>query len=276
VSQQLRKLESEAGARLLEHRGRILALTPAGLRLVRHADVVLDVLESAETELDAGREMVHGSVRLEGFATFARPYLPAVVESVGRRHPDVEVVYRQVEPDEALEQVAGRRSDVAIVDEFPHIPKRVDRNLERTFLQRDEIIPCLPAGTEADLDADALSRLHWVTEPEGTEACAWVRRVCRKLGFEPRVLYQSADLTVHESMVRSGLAAGFLPKMLLAPGREDFGLPRLDLRGRVEEAESMWRDVYAVTRRTATTSRAVRVVVESLQQVMAAPAQSRV
>jgi ABC-type branched-subunit amino acid transport system substrate-binding protein len=44
----------------------------------------------------------------------------------------------------------------------------------------------------------------------------------------------------------------------------------------VEEAESMWRDVYAVTRRTATTSRAVRVVVESLQQVMAAPAQSRV
>jgi DNA-binding transcriptional LysR family regulator len=185
VSQQLRKLESEAGARLLEHRGRILALTPAGLRLVRHADVVLDVLESAETELDAGREMVHGSVRLEGFATFARPYLPAVVESVGRRHPDVEVVYRQVEPDEALEQVAGRRSDVAIVDEFPHIPKRVDRNLERTFLQRDEIIPCLPAGTEADLDADHLDAMsELIREMEESAEALPIEPASRQLRYD--------------------------------------------------------------------------------------------
>jgi DNA-binding transcriptional LysR family regulator len=260
----------------LEHRGRILILTPAALRLVRHADDVLSILESAETELDTGRERVHGSVRLAGFATVARRYLPALVACVAQRYPDVEVSFRQVEPDEALDEVAGRRSDVAIVDEFPHIPKRVDRNLERTFLQRDEVIACLPSGAEPGLGVEELPRLHWVTEPEGTEACAWVRRVCRKLGFEPRVLYQSPDLTVHEAMVRSGAAAGFLPRMLLAPGQEDFGLPGLDLRGRVEEAESMWRDVHAVTRRSATTSRAVRVVVDSLREIMGEPDQSRV
>ncbi|MGO1319969.1 MAG: LysR family transcriptional regulator [Galactobacter sp.] len=266
VSQQLRKLETEAGARLLEQRGRSLALTPAGQRLVRHADGVLSILEFAESELDAGRERVHGLVRVAGFATFARRHLPGLIRAVERDHPDVELTFHQLEPDEALEEVSGRRVDVAIVDEFPHIPERVDRNLERTFLQRDEVIPFLPVGTEPEIGSDELARLYWVVEPQGTEANAWVKRVCRKLGFEPRIFCESPDLTVHEEMVRSGVAAAFLPRMLLPAGR-DFGLPRLRM-GRDGEVESLWRDVHAVTRRSAVTSPAVRVVVESLKQIM--------
>jgi DNA-binding transcriptional LysR family regulator len=268
VSQQLRKLESEAGIRLLEHRGRSLALTSAGQRLVRHADQVLVTLESAETELEVGRGRVHGMVRVAGFATFARRYLPALVAEVGRQHPDVEVMFRQVEPDEALDDVAGRRSDVAIVDEYPHVPERADRNLERTFLQRDELVPCLPAGCDPAPGLNAVAALHWVTEPMGTEACAWVRRVCRKLGFEPRIVYQTPDLTVHEAMVRAGLAAGFLPRMLLGQQQDDFGLPRLDVSGAVGATEPLWRQVYAATRRSSAASPSVRVVLDALRRIM--------
>ena len=274
VSQQLRKLETEAGSRLLEQRGRSLALTPAGQRLVRRADEVLGILEFAESELDTGRERVHGLVRVAGFATFARRHLSTLILAVGRDHPDVEMIFHQMEPDEALAEVAGRRSDVAIVDQFPHIPERVDRNLKRTFLQRDDVIACLPAGTDPGIGVEKLSRLHWVVEPQGTEANAWVKRVCRKLGFEPRVVCESSDLTVHEAMVRAGAAAGFLPQMLLPDGQTDFGLPRLRMPGRPDGEESMWRDVHAVTRRSAVTSPAMRVVLETLTKIMSA--QSRV
>lgn len=269
VSQQLRKLEAEAGTRLLETRGRNLALTAAALRLVVHAEEILSILETAESELSEGRERLHGRVRVSAIATFAMRYLPALLDGMNRDHPDVDLTFTQTEPGEAIDAVTRRRSDVAIVDEFPNIPKRVDSSLSRLFLLRDEMIPCLPAGTDPDRD---LSELRWVTEPEGSDACAWAQRVCRELGFEPQIFYQSPDLAVHEELVRSGAAAGFLPKMLLSSYRADFDVPRIRMTGGAGGREPLWRDVYAVTRRSAGTSRAVRVVLGQLRIMMGADA----
>src|SRR3954453_13650183 len=51
VSQGLATLQREAGVPLTERVGRRLRLTEAGLRLVAHADVLLERLEEAEAEL---------------------------------------------------------------------------------------------------------------------------------------------------------------------------------------------------------------------------------
>ena len=50
VSQQLRVLESETGAELLERSGRRIHLTEAGLTLARHAERLLAAAEEAEAE----------------------------------------------------------------------------------------------------------------------------------------------------------------------------------------------------------------------------------
>mgnify|MGYP003418786657 CR=1 FL=1 len=51
VSQQLAKLEAEAGVPLVERGPRSVSLTPAGWRLVEHAEAILERLAEAEAAL---------------------------------------------------------------------------------------------------------------------------------------------------------------------------------------------------------------------------------
>src|SRR5215216_2481540 len=64
VSQQLAALEREAGVPLLERTGRRVALTPAGVVLVRHAEKVLTALEArAATGRGPGARLRHDAGR---------------------------------------------------------------------------------------------------------------------------------------------------------------------------------------------------------------------
>jgi len=73
--------------------------------------------------------------------------------------------------------------------------------------------------------AAAGADLPWVLELPGSAARDWAELTCRRLGFEPDVRFQSDDLLVHLSLIRSGRAAGMLPALLLAG--EDTGLRRM-------------------------------------------------
>src|SRR5688572_28114623 len=70
VSQQLAVLEREAGVTLIERVGRGVRLTDAALRLVEHADAVIERFELAEAELEGDGE-VRGAVRVVAFQTAA-------------------------------------------------------------------------------------------------------------------------------------------------------------------------------------------------------------
>ena len=53
VSQQLAALEREAGAALIDRTARSAELTDAGRRLVEHAERILSMVETAESDLSA-------------------------------------------------------------------------------------------------------------------------------------------------------------------------------------------------------------------------------
>ena len=52
-------------------------------------------------------------------------------------------------------------------------------------------------------------------EPAESAAAQWALRVCRERGFEPRVQHVSSDVLFHLRLVERGLAAAFLPDMLI-------------------------------------------------------------
>ena len=58
--QQLELLEQEAGVALIEHEGRRIRLTDAGLVLVKHADTITAAITEAESALAASRDEVSG------------------------------------------------------------------------------------------------------------------------------------------------------------------------------------------------------------------------
>lgn len=211
VSQQLALLEKEAGVPLLEKAGRGVQLTPAAEELVQHTSEIMVVLERAEADLAASDARVRGTLRLAAFSTISRYTVPPLIETLGDRHPDLDVRFRQVEPEEGLLLLSSRRLDVLVVDSYPGTTTPVPEGLEAELLTHDPIHAYLPHGPS---DADPAGA-RWVLEPSGTESHAWGRRVCQEHGFEPDVAYESDDLLFHLRMVEAGLAAAFLPDLLV-------------------------------------------------------------
>lgn len=265
ISQQLTKLEAEAGIALTEQVGRTLQLTPAAQQLARRADEAIAILESAESELEARRSRVQGVVRFATFNTFALRYLSEVLRRMAATHPDVSVEFMQIEPTEALQAVVARRIDLAVTDEYPGNPRRVDATMAATHLGCDELAAYLPHSVES---VEELAATPWVFEPPGSDARSWAVRMCREAGFEPAVSFSSPDLRVHYELCVSGIAAAFLPRMVLESPNPQLREPayRFDWPGK--GAVAMYRELHAVTRRGAQTRPAVAALLSHLIDVV--------
>lgn len=218
VSQQLALLEKETGVVLLEKVGRGVRLTPVAEELVQHTNEILVVLERAELDLAASDTQVRGPLRLAAFGTISRSSIPELIDTLQHRHPALDVRFRQVEPEEGLLLLSSRRLDVLVADGYPGSTAPVPDGLRAELLTYDPIHAYLPPGAAATTIED-LARLRWVLEPSGTDSHAWGRRVCREHGFEPDVAYESADLLFHLRMVQAGLAAAFLPDLLVGEAK---------------------------------------------------------
>ena len=126
VSQQVKRLERQVGATLLERAGRGVVLTAAGRRLVDEGRVLGEQVERLRSRLqgDAGRPS--GLLRLAAFSTAVRGIVPPLLAELARSAPDLDVVVHEVEPWDAVAEVAAGRTDVAIVHRWEgmrfHVP----------------------------------------------------------------------------------------------------------------------------------------------------------
>ena len=176
--------------------------------------IACSCLERAESDLAASDTEVRGTLQLAAFTTISRTIVPQVLSMLQRQHPRLDVRYRQVEPETGLLLVSSRRIDVLVVDSYPGTSASVPSDLHADLLSLDPIRAYLPFGSDIN-DLDGLRRLRWVLEPSGTEAHTWTRTLCQRHGFDPDVAYESPDLLFHLRIVQEGLAAAFLPDLLV-------------------------------------------------------------
>ena len=262
ISQQLTKLEADVGMSLLEQIGRNVRLTDIGQKLASRGNEVLAILEEAESEIESRRRRVQGSVRVVAFGTFALRYLPDVLRRLAATHGDVVVNFDQVEPADALDAVSVRRADIAIIDEYPNTPRRVDPEMSSIHLLRDRIDAYLPVEVDSVRE---LADIPWVFEAADSDASAWARRVCRDAGFEPRVRFESPDLRLHHGLVVAGMAAALIPRMVFFGPTAPLPEPSVRFEWPGPVGQELYRDVYAVTRRGGHSRPAVTAVLKHLQ-----------
>ena len=115
VSQQLAALEREAGAVLLDRTARAAELTDAGRRLADHAGRILAMIEAAEADLSAAGPT--GRVTVTAFPTAAVAFGPALVRRV-RAHPGLTLLLRETQREEGLRLVRTGEADVALVADW--------------------------------------------------------------------------------------------------------------------------------------------------------------
>lgn len=214
ISQQLGLLEKETGVVLLERVGRNVRLTPAGEELVRNTEAILTAMERAEADLATSHERPQGIVTIAAFSTISRSVMPFALAELARNYPGLDVRLRREDPEQAVVQLISRQVDAVVSDAFPGTAVAPPGGVHTTLIGQDPIRGYLPHGLEF-ADFEDLKQLRWVAEPPHTASSQWAVRVCRELGIDPVISYVSSDLLFHLRMVEQGLAAAFLPDMVL-------------------------------------------------------------
>ena len=230
VSQQLAALERESGVKLLRKAGRRVQLTPqAELLAARTADL-LDLLEQAESELDASLETVTGAVRIAVFQSAAHAIVPGALSILSAEYPDLRVEVTERAPERGLFEVSARDFDLVIAEQYPGSTLALRADLDRVELVTDAIHLATPPsapGRALIRDLRDAAERPWVMEPEGTASRTWAVQLCRSAGFEPDVRFETADLIAHIRLIGSGNAVGLLPDLVWAGDAPSVALAEL-------------------------------------------------
>jgi molybdate transport repressor ModE-like protein len=220
ISQQLGVLEKETGVVLLEKVGRNVRLTPAGEELVRNTEAILAAMERAEADLATSHERPQGVVTVAAFTTISRSVMPIALAELARDYPGLDVRLRREDPEQAVIQLVSRQVDAVISDAFPGTTAAPAGGIHTTLIGQDPIRGYLPHGMSFTA-FDQLREIRWVAEPPHSASSQWALRVCRERGIEPVIAHVSSDLLFHLRMVEQGLAAAFLPDMVLREAGSD-------------------------------------------------------
>ncbi len=218
VSQQLRILEAEAGVPLLERKGRLVRLTDAGEMLVRHAETITAAITAAESELAATQHEIAGTLRVAAIPTAARAILPAAIASLGRAHPRLRLMLRDLETAESLPALAADEVDLAVVDEYDEATRIREPGIELLDLLTEPLLVALPPGHPAGDGPVPLASLQdeaWIMDTEASGICRALVRACRRAGFEPHVRSNCRDYSVIIALVEAGLGVAMLPGLAL-------------------------------------------------------------
>jgi DNA-binding transcriptional LysR family regulator len=101
-----------------------------------------------------------------------------------------------------------------VSDTYPGTQPAPAGGVHVSVIGRDPVRGYLPEG-KGDGSFEQLQAVPWVMEPLWTASTQWALRVCREIGFEPLIAHESSDVLFHLRMVEAGLAAAFLPDLVV-------------------------------------------------------------
>ncbi|WP_405796851.1 LysR family transcriptional regulator [Streptomyces sp. NBC_01506] len=253
VSQQLSLLERNAGVPLLERSGRRVALTPAGANLVRHAEVILERLETAQTELAEGRE-VAGPLRLGIYPSAARVLASGLLVSLRRAYPRLEPWVWEVDPADAPDALRAGQLDLALTHHYDSgdgrpPPVRPGIQSRPVFTERMRL--ATPAAPDRDRDQDRdqdrdptpdddpvrkWRHAPWILPTPGTLCHTSVTRLCEASGFHVDSWHRVDDYDTALGLVAAGAGVAVVPELSAQNPPAGTVLTPLPLRRRSEVA----------------------------------------
>jgi DNA-binding transcriptional LysR family regulator len=227
ISQQIARLETQVGVKLLDREPGSIRLTAAGEVLVRHTERILAQLAEADAELGEVAEQARGRIRIGSFATAAGTVVPPAVANFRRLRPAVEVELLLLDPPESIPAVRRGELEIAVTEEAGFSGDTDTSGLEIEHLMDDTLWIALPSAhplaSRRAVDLADLRDDDWMLVGlSGTCADSnIVLRACRDAGFQPRIAYISDDYFAIQGLVASGMGVALVPGLALASLRDD-------------------------------------------------------
>ena len=215
LSQQIKMLEIDVGARLFDRNKHTVTLTDAGRAILREAYQLLehaDRLRAIARQVNAG---VDSRLNIGCSSSALFEVLPPILKHLHAEHPEIGVSVEDYETAAARSALLAEKLDVAFIR-----IDQVEPPLEARRYLRDHYIAAIPSH-HALARRKIISLQSLVNEP----LVVYQRRMeprtqdrivtaCRKEGFSPNFVFQSPSMQSQLAMVACGLGIAIVSNMV--------------------------------------------------------------
>jgi LysR family hydrogen peroxide-inducible transcriptional activator len=216
LSQQIRKLEDELGARLFDRLGRKVQLTELGRAFLPRARAVLRDLEAARSDVVERKTSISGPISVGVIPTIAPYFLPPILATFSRKYPEARVTVAEEITPLLLERLRAGTMDAAIValplqargHEFQACPLLVEKLY--AVLPKQHALAKRRAISLEELRDDPFLLLR-----DGHCFRETAVAACKRARLNPKIIFESGQFSSILSMVSAGLGVSIVPAMAL-------------------------------------------------------------
>jgi DNA-binding transcriptional LysR family regulator len=211
LTQQIASLERELECRLFERVGkRKIVLTPAGERLFRFAESILQEHAKLLADLGEQKGVKRGRLRIAAPFTTLYHLLPKVLKSYHERHPWVELTVLDRTQREAVGLIKSGDVDFGVV-----LESMVPRELFCRQWVKVEPILMIPTGhplaNAKRVSLEKISQYPLILPPKSSDQYHRnnLEELFRKHGLEYTVVMESSNVELSSLYVETGLGISF-------------------------------------------------------------------
>jgi LysR family hydrogen peroxide-inducible transcriptional activator len=214
LSQQIRKLEDELGARLFDRLGRSVRLTELGKAFLPRARAVLRELEAAKGDVVERKDSAGGPVVVGVIPTVAPYLLPPLLESFTKKFPESHLTVVEEITPVLLERLRAGTIDVAVLA----LPVR-GHEFEATAILTEPLFAALPRkhalARRRTIALRDLRKEPFLLLRDGHCFRDTAVAACDRARLNPQVVFESGQFSSLLSLVGAGMGVSIVPKMAM-------------------------------------------------------------
>ena len=225
LSQQISKLEKEAGVKLFNRDRNQMNLTDAGNFLSRKVELILSSAEEASVGLREFSEGSRGVIAVGALSSLARNLIPSATQRLISTFPNVEIDIHETAPAEALDLLYGRRLNIAMLATDSIASS--SSSFHQTHVVTDPYVLAVPSSldlsqiksVEGDLEEAQRKIINSTIQFNfGSQHKRRIEEWYQRVLPHYRVVGQTRTYEVALSMVQEGLGVAVVPALTATVG----------------------------------------------------------
>lgn len=215
ISAQIRQLETDLGAVLIDRSGRHATLTAAGAAALPHARAALASAGALRQAIDEVNGLIRGQLIVGMVTACTVTPLFDVLSAFHLAHPGVTISVVEDSSDRLVERVRSRTVDLALVGSVGAPPA----GLESLLLVEEGLVAAVPPGHPLTLEPrttlTALSAYPIVCMPAGTGVRAVLDQACAAHGLTPNIALEASAPAAVVDLAARGLGVAVLSESMV-------------------------------------------------------------
>jgi LysR family transcriptional regulator, low CO2-responsive transcriptional regulator len=210
ISAQIRALEDEVGARLLDRSGGKVSITAAGKIFQKYAEETLEGRKATLTAIGETERVPRGEIIVGANEGTCLHILPEVFAEFKRQYPDVAVNIKRADYAKILESVIDNSVDFGVVS----LPV-TDNRLTVVLIHRDELVVIAPPQHPlAQLKTATLSEVSKfpLLMPKAGHTRDSIEELLHEYRLKPRYAMELDSSELLKRFVAADVGVGFIPR----------------------------------------------------------------